>query len=132
MQATFTQPKKEKFNRNHRKSALHCSYLAVCPDSTFSSGYRTPVEIRLYWPAQSTCYACIWVNGKEIHTLGSGSAGGYGYHHESAAAYEAITNAGFKLSEPISGVGDAAIESAVKAIATLLGFPDSLILKVHP
>lgn len=45
----------------------------------------------------STVYASIWVHGADIHAAGHGSAGGYGYHKESAAFAEAITSAGIEL-----------------------------------
>ena len=64
--------------------------------------------------------AALWVNdytNSEINTSGTGSAGGYGYHRPSAAASEAIRNAGIELDQNISGRGDSAIEDAVKAIA---------------
>ena len=45
----------------------------------------------------STVYASIWVHGGEVHTSGKGSAGGYGYHKESAAIGSAISDAGIEL-----------------------------------
>lgn len=67
----------------------------------------------------SRIYASIWVHNK---CAGSGWAGGYGYHKASAAALEALTNAGIKLDEPISGRGDNAIADALRAIGIALGY----------
>ena len=67
----------------------------------------------------------------EIHTQGSGSAGGYGYHRPSAAAHEAIHNAGFRLSQAIDGRGDSAITDALCAIARCLGIVRFGIVRSH-
>lgn len=45
----------------------------------------------------STVYASIWVHGRGVETAGSGNAGGWGYHKESAAIGEAIKSAGIEL-----------------------------------
>jgi hypothetical protein len=44
----------------------------------------------------STVYASIWVHGT-VSTSGKGSAGGGGYHKESAAFQDAISSAGIEL-----------------------------------
>lgn len=44
----------------------------------------------------STVYASIWVCAG-VYTSGRGSAGGYGYHKESAAFQDAISSAGIEL-----------------------------------
>ncbi len=67
----------------------------------------------------SRIYASVWVHNK---CAGTGWAGGYGYHKPSAAAMEALTNAGIKLDEPISGRGDRAIEDALNAVGVSLGY----------
>jgi len=96
----------------------------------------------------SVVYASVWVHGvNNLYTSGRGSAGGGGYHKESAAVGEAITSAGIELwgnqyahegrqynhetnqHEPedltrqadISGVGSIAITEALKAIAIAAG-----------
>ena len=71
------------------------------------------------------------MRGTGYHTCGSGSAGGYGYHRASAAAGEAITNAGFKLSESINGAGDTAIEDALCAIAQIQGYRKAILVESH-
>lgn len=60
---------------------------------------RTVLTCRAYMGRSrtaSTVYASLWVHGPK-HTAGHGSAGGYGYHKESAAIQEAITRAGIEL-----------------------------------
>lgn len=100
----------------------------------------------------SVVYCSIWVHGrdKNIWVSGKGSAGGYGYHEGSAALQEAISSAGIilygspyvpgreksrnygghaetvdlKKQARISGVGDSAMEDAIKAIGRALGYTD--------
>ena len=58
------------------------------------------VDCRVYMGrsrSASTVYASIWVHGNGVYTSGNGSAGGYGYHKESAAIQDAITSAGIEL-----------------------------------
>lgn len=69
--------------------------------------------------SSSVVYASIWVHNK---CAGHGNAGGYGYHKASAAMQAAIHSAGIKISEPIDGRGDSAIESALHAIGIAAGF----------
>ena len=77
----------------------------------------------------STVYASIWIQPSGIYTSGKGKAGGYGYHKESAAIADAIESAGITLDANISGVGGGAIEEALKAIASALGFSHVLIVE---
>ena len=133
MKATFNPTAKTKFTTSHRKeNKCYFEQFSAIVKSEYGREAYAVVDLRLYGTG-SSWYACIWVNSKaaNIHTNGSGSAGGYGYHKPSAAAAEAIKNAGFTLSENISGVGDSAIFEAVQAIATAAGYPDALIFKAH-
>ena len=77
----------------------------------------------------STMYASIWIYDEKHHTSGSGKAGGYGYHKQSAAISDAIESAGIELNEDISGRGDSAIKEALEAIAATLGFESCLIVQ---
>ena len=77
----------------------------------------------------SMVYASIWVHGPEHFTSGTGKAGGYGYHKSSAAIGDAIKSAGIELSKDIEGLGDGAIDDALKAIARALGFSNVLIVE---
>ena len=61
---------------------------------------REIVDCRVYMGrsrSASTVYASLWIHAFECHTSGTGSAGGWGYHKESAAIASAITNAGIEL-----------------------------------
>ena len=85
-------------------------------------------------PSASVVYASIWVHGTKVSCSGRGSAGGYGYHKESAAIDEAIRRAGIKLtdgSKPIyiDGAGDTAIEKALTAIAHAAGYRKTHIVR---
>lgn len=78
------------------------------------------VTARLYWPGRdgaSPCYACVWIHGNGAHGNGSGKAGGYGYHKESAAIGAALTSAGVTLRDDIDGRGDQATFAALEAVA---------------
>ncbi len=127
MKATFNElTKGSKFNVNHRKENHFVEqYTAVVFNG--KEAYDA-VTLRIYATDAKT-YCCLWINdnyswskGARISCFrsGSGSTGGYGYHKASAAAQEAIINAGITLSEDINGRGDTAIKDAVYAIASAL------------
>lgn len=64
------------------------------------SEVREVVDCRVYMGrsrAASTVYASLWVHAFECHTSGTGTAGGWGYHKDSAAVGEAISSAGIEL-----------------------------------
>ena len=122
MKAIFKEVKNTKFNVNHRKdNAFYMQYTALVFKGAEAS---EAVTLRLY-ATNSRTYCCLWTGGSyrlgkdgtETHRNGSGTAGGYGYHRGSAAACEAIYNAGIELDEDISGRGDSSIVEAVEAIA---------------
>lgn len=96
------------------------------------SKFRQPITARVWMSRSRTAskvYAAIWIHGDNISAGGHGSASGYGYHKASAAISEAIRSAGVKLSKDIAGVGESAIEGALKAIAAHLGYSDVLIVR---
>lgn len=132
MKATYNPTAKTKFNPSHRKerTGLHQEYSALIPDDNPQREMRAVVTLRLYWPA-SVCYAALWVNGQDVHASGTGSAGGGGYCKASAAAGEAIRNAGFTLSQDIHGRGTDAIREAVLALAEAAGYPDARLHVAH-
>lgn len=93
---------------------------------------REIVDCRVYIgksSAASTVYCSIWVYGEQVYT-GLGKAGGGGYHKASAAMYEALHNAGWSVSEPISGVGDGAMRDAAMVVALAVLGHDDIILTV--
>ena len=100
--------------------------------NVITDGLKEIITARCYMgrsASASTVYASIWINASGIYTSGKGKAGGYGYHKESAAIAEAIESAGITLDQSIDGVGDGAIEEALKAIASSLGFSNVLIVE---
>lgn len=102
----------------------------------------TPVVARWYMGRSSRAsvvYCSIWINTKDFHTGGHGSAGGYGYHKVSAAFADALDSAGvvlygspyayvvetakdLRLRARIGGCGDSSVDAALKAIGHALGF----------
>lgn len=137
MKATIKEVKQTKFTTSHRKEGK-CyfeSYTAIVNSTDYEGKptMKTPVELRLYGTGAKN-FACLWVHDSSnsgVSRNGSGSAGSYGYHRPSAAAAEAISNAGFELSEDISGRGSQAIETAIKAIAEALGYSNVFVFHAH-
>jgi len=124
MTATINGASKNNIAANRKEKHFTAQYSIVTSD------YSQPVILRLYG-TQSTNYACLWVNYKEVHISGGGKAGGYGYHRASAAAQVAINNAGIVLSQDIDGRGEGAIQDALKAIARALGLSDFGLIEAH-
>lgn len=101
----------------------------------------------------STVYGSLWVSGDNIYCAGHGSAGGWGYHKESAAMQEAINSAGIELyGSPyrgaaydtpaarrkaersrcyIGGCGDSSMREAMEAIARAAGARGKLLFVLH-
>ena len=137
MKATFKKLDKEtNINVNHRKeSHFTKQYTAVVFNGQCA---YDAVTLRIY-ATDAKSYCCLWVHDNcswikscrdSYYRAASGSAGGYGYHRASAAAQEAINNAGITLSEDINGRGDAAIEDAVYAIASAMWGTDGYCIYV--
>lgn len=126
MKATFKDINKPtKFTLSHRKEKHFYKQITAVIINEDGRAYDG-VTLRIYGTDAKT-YACIWTasncswkNARDLWRNGSGSAGGYGYHRASAAAEEAITNAGIELDEHIGGRGDVAMSEAVEAIAEAL------------
>jgi hypothetical protein len=106
------------------------------------------VEARFYMGRSSSAsnvYCSLWVHGAE-YCAGHGTAGGYGYHKESAALQSAINSAGvtlygsnyarsndkeranFKRVAHISACGYSSMETALKAIARAAGAKGPLLI----
>lgn len=140
MKAKFYKNVKRKFCASHRKEkgGFYQEYAALIPSKWSKQEFQAVVTVRLYWPGQTTCYACAFVTHKKAVledggtcVSGSGSAGGYGYDKPSAAAGEALRNAGFALEKSISGVGESAIREAVLAVAKAAGWPNAKLHTAH-
>jgi hypothetical protein len=119
--ATIHAASPNKFSTSHRKEGK-CFFNSVSVISLagkpWGCGRLDPeITLRLYGTGNKN-FACLWISGQDRR--GSGSAGGYGYHRPSAAAQEAINNAGISLSLPIDGRGEEAIREALLAIARAL------------
>lgn len=90
----------------------------------------------------SVVYCSVWFHGPDPHYYsGSGKAGGFGYHKESAALQDALDSAGITLhgspyaigdgvgAEPedvtkrayIDGCGDDSMREALRAVAVAMG-----------
>lgn len=116
MKATNTN-RKNTFNPNHRKENRFFKQMTAV---VFTENKFREVATLRYYSTDSRTYCCFW----GWDTSGTGSAGGYGYDRPSAAAAEAIANAGIDLSEPIDGRGDCVVRSALEAIAEMY-FPNA-------
>jgi hypothetical protein len=76
---------------------LICAYTVL---GKIDGEMREVVTARAYMGrsrSASTVYASIWIHANGYHLAGHGSAGGYGYHKESAAFADAIRSAGIQL-----------------------------------
>jgi hypothetical protein len=126
MKATYDPAAPTKFTTSHRKegkcyfSSMQVIDLAAAPFHDGSA--HAVICARLYGTGKMN-FAALWINHApgNLHTSGTGSAGGYGYHRPSAALGEAIRNTGFELSESISGRGESAMREALLAIAAAIG-----------
>jgi len=106
------------------------------------------VEARFYMgrsSGASIVYCSLWVQG-DNYCSGTGKAGGYGYHKESAALASAINSAGvtlfgsnysfwdnntkpdFKKPAHIGGCGCESMRMALKAIARAAGAKGQLLI----
>ena len=125
MKAALRREVKNAINHGNKKEMIR-TYNVI------TDGLKNIITARCYMgrsASASTVYASIWINSPGYHSSGKGKASGYGYHKESAAIGAAIESAGITLDQSIDGVGDAAIEEALKAIASALGFSHVLIVE---
>lgn len=132
MQATFTKSdiyaiSEAAYKARDNQALLH-QYTILAETE---NGIREIVIARLYASLRrdATRVTCIlWTNGSH-NANASGWASGYGYHKGSAALADAISNAGIKLTDNISGCGNEAMREALLAIARA-DCPDVNILGV--
>jgi hypothetical protein len=120
--------------QSNRKENAFCKQYSVYALDQLDC-YDKPNELvclRIYG-TDARAYACIWVHGRATNQYGygGGHAGGYGYHRASAAAQEAIKDAGITLSESIDGCGEEAIRKAIEAIAEAAGSSNYFIAEAH-
>ena len=125
MKAALRREVKNAINHGNKKEMIR-TYNVI------TDGLENIITARCYMgrsKESSTVYASIWIDTPCYHSGGKGKASGYGYHKESAAIGAAIESAGITLDQSIDGVGDAAIEEALKAIAQALSYSRFLIVK---
>lgn len=115
------------FNINYRKEkGFTDCYVAV---SIVDGQIKELGEMRLYCPSNDV-YCCIWVHDSLRCT---GRAGGCGYDKSSAAAWDALNNAGFEFDKDFSGAGESAMIKAFKAaILFETGLEVEKIIHTHP
>lgn len=142
MKAKFENPQENARNLSGAKETISTYNVIACREGE----PRELITVRCYMGRSnqaSTVYASIWVHG-EKYCSGHGSAGGYGYHKESQAIEEAIHSAGITLwGSPclnrgktedlkkrayIGSVGEAAVDSALQAIARAMGYRGKLLI----
>ena len=103
-------------NPSHRKEkGFYRQISIICANSGAEA-----VTARFYWPSNDgggRCYSCVWIYGKEALGAGSGYAGGYGYHKESAALLAALNSAQAYVDTDIRGRGEGAMREALLATA---------------
>jgi hypothetical protein len=110
-----------------------------------SGEMREVVTARCYMgrsASASVVHAVLWVKCADGHwTSGSGSAGGYGYHKESAAIASAISSAGIELKDvgndrkdhwfDLGGTGGSYYPQVFEAIARAAGYRGRTLLVSH-
>lgn len=115
-----------------------------------SGELRDVVTVKCYMgrsASASVVYAVLWVKCADGHwTSGSGRAGGYGYHKESAAIADAVKSAGIELQDlerndhrhdfmkhqfDLSGTGTSYYPQVFDAIARAAGYHGRTLLVTH-
>ena len=147
--AKILRPEQLNARQPDKKELVGCASLIV-RDKTRPE-YRDSemceaVTIRVYTgrsSSSSVVYACVWLqgpHGSNLSASGRGSAGGYGYHKESAAIAEALRSAGIglygapessrRVSEPgfdpkhgfdFGGTGSSYYREVFEAVARAMG-----------
>lgn len=89
-------------------------------------GFAAVVDARFYMgrSASASVVRCVvYINTRDgRYYSGRGSAGGGGYHKESAALDDALASAGVKMASRFGGAGDAAMDHALRAVARAAGY----------
>lgn len=156
MKAKFSAIKENGKNYGSEKEMVSC-YSVI---GTYKGQLRESVTCRVYMgrsKSASSVYASIWVAGS-VYASGTGTAGGWGYHKESAAIASAISSAGIELygnqyadekgmiydyekkehvkentkeRAYIGGCGDSAVRSALIAIGKAAGLRGKIAIVNH-
>lgn len=111
-----------------------------------SGELREVITVKCYMgrsASASVVYAVLWVHCADGHwTSGSGSAGGYGYHKESAALADAVKSAGIKLQDldrtdrkdhyfDFGGTGSSYYPQVFESIARAAGYRGRTLFVSH-
>ena len=110
-----------------------------------SGELREVVTVKCYMGRSanaSVIHAVLWVKCADGHwTSGSGSAGGWGYHKESAAIADAIKSAGIELKDikngrkdhqfDLGGTGTSYYPQVFEAITRAAGYRGRTLLVSH-
>lgn len=103
MKAVITKPANNGRNYGNEKELVG----AYTVHGRINGEMREVVTARAYMGRSrnsSMVYASIWVHAPDVCTSGHDTAGGYGYHKESAAFEGAISKAGIELYGPVSEI----------------------------
>lgn len=122
----FTPRRSEDVHKHRKESSFRRQLSLVDLDDG-----EEVVTVRFYGNGERN-YCCAWTGRAAQHASGSGWAGGYGYHKDSAAMQSALKVAGFTFAEPFDGVGETGETAALEAIARWLDVPRFAIIKAHP
>ena len=103
--------------------------LVYRPDEKESHGRFFPAIEARFWMGRSrsasVVYCSVWIRPADDHwRTGYGTAGGYGYHKESAALDEALNKAGVRLGYRIHGAGHTESRLALDLTAVAAGWGD--------
>lgn len=111
-----------------------------------SGELREVVTVKCYMGRSaiaSVVYAVLWVRCADGHwTSGFGSAGGWGYHKESAALADAVRSAGIELKDldrtdrpdrwfDLGGTGTSYYPQVLESIARAAGYRGRTLLVSH-
>ncbi len=110
-----------------------------------SGELREVITVKCYMgrsASASVIHAVMWVKCADGHwTSGNGSAGGWGYHKESAAIADAVTSAGIELQDlendrkdhwfDFAGTGTSYYPQVFDAIARAAGYRGRTLLVSH-
>lgn len=152
LRATLTNPPKGREARRPDTPMVGAGSLIV----SHKGEMREAITVRTYYASRGSgmqpVRACIWIRPAESGAewlSGRGSAGGCGYHKESAAIADAVSACGVQLwgkpsrymfrdlevdmkaSFDFGGTGDSAYEEIFSAIARAAGYRGRMIWVSH-
>lgn len=74
-------------------------------------------QVSIAYNKAGNAYCYFYAKGRTAYVAGIGRAAGYGYCKRSAAAYEAMSNAGIKFNQHFAGAGLEKVRQALELIA---------------